>query len=417
MSIMISHVPETWKLEKLGQLFEERKEKVSDKDFAPLSVTKQGVVPQMEHVAKSDDSDNRKRVAEGDFVINSRSDRRGSSGLSNLNGSVSLINIVLTPRHGYPRFLHYLMRSYAFQEEFYRVGHGIVADLWTTRYSELKGITVALPSEQTQKEIADFLDRETDRIDQLIEKKQKLIVVLQEKQGAELDHLTFSNPSKNEWKRIPFRWVCRIPNGQVDPREQPWLEMPLIAPNHIESNTGRITHIETAKEQYAISGKYTFPKGTVLYSKIRPALAKACIAPRSGLCSADMYPLIPAKNLIPEYLLMQILSRTFTDWASIESMRVAMPKINRETLGGFKLLIPPLTTQNKLASIWTIKTQKIDTLIQKIKDSIGQLINYRTSIITESVTGQLDIKSWKKRGSTDKHLDNIEEAMRYDGYK
>ena len=171
--IMTDNAPSDWTLERIGQLFQERREKVSDKDFEPLSVTKNGVVPQMEHVAKSDDSDNRKLVRRGDFVINSRSDRRGSSGLAGQDGSVSVINTVLTPRHGYPRFLHYLLKSYAFQEEFYRYGHGIVADLWTTRMSDMKGIQVALPDLPTQKAIADFLDRETARIDQLIEKKPK----------------------------------------------------------------------------------------------------------------------------------------------------------------------------------------------------------------------------------------------------
>src|ERR1700730_8435215 len=157
---MLQHSPENWRIERLGQLFSERKEKGNHEDCEPLSVTKNGIVPQMEHVAKSDDSGNRKRVCVGDFVINSRSDRKGSSGLSEYDGSVSLISIVLKPRHGHPRFLHHLLKSYAFQEEFYRFGHGIVADLWTTRFSEMKNIKVALPDLDTQKAIAAFLDRE-----------------------------------------------------------------------------------------------------------------------------------------------------------------------------------------------------------------------------------------------------------------
>ena len=93
----IGKIPKHWKLERLGSNFIERREKVSDKDFEPLSVTKNGVVPQLDSAAKSNDGDNRKLVRKGDFVINSRSDRKGSSGLSKLDGSVSLINIVLKP--------------------------------------------------------------------------------------------------------------------------------------------------------------------------------------------------------------------------------------------------------------------------------------------------------------------------------
>lgn len=84
--------------EKINDLFSERSEKCSDKDFMPLSVTKFGVTKQLDTAVKSKDSDNRKKVLKGDFVINSRSDRRGSSGFSEYDGSVSLINIILCPR-------------------------------------------------------------------------------------------------------------------------------------------------------------------------------------------------------------------------------------------------------------------------------------------------------------------------------
>jgi len=94
---MTIHEPRGWVLYRLGQLFEERKEKVSDKDYPPLSVTMNGIVPQLETAAKSDDSDNRKLVKKGDYVINSRSDRKGSGGISPHDGSVSLISIVLRP--------------------------------------------------------------------------------------------------------------------------------------------------------------------------------------------------------------------------------------------------------------------------------------------------------------------------------
>jgi type I restriction enzyme S subunit len=140
--IMVAHAPDDWPIKRLGELFRERKEKVSDKEFAALSVTKSGIVPQLETAAKTDDGNNRKGVRAGDFVINSRSDRKGSGGLSELDGSVSLINIVLEPLRILPRFAHHLLRSPAFQEEFYRWGRGIVADLWTTRFTEMKNIRV-----------------------------------------------------------------------------------------------------------------------------------------------------------------------------------------------------------------------------------------------------------------------------------
>lgn len=151
-------VPSHWEMKKINDLFVERKEKVSDSDFAALSVTKFGVLPQLDTAVKTKDGDNRKKVCAGDFVINSRSDRRGSSGISPLDGSVSLINIILQPREGTSYYYHYLLRSHTFIEEFYRNGRGIVADLWTTRYSEMKNIMVPVPPIEEQLAIVHFLD-------------------------------------------------------------------------------------------------------------------------------------------------------------------------------------------------------------------------------------------------------------------
>ena len=71
----IGEIPVNWELSKIGSVYDERNEKVSDKDFAPLSVTKQGIVPQLETAAKTDNGDNRKLIRKNDFVINSRSVR------------------------------------------------------------------------------------------------------------------------------------------------------------------------------------------------------------------------------------------------------------------------------------------------------------------------------------------------------
>lgn len=178
----LGKIPAHWRCVKIREIFIERRNKVSDKDFPPLSVTKAGIVPQLETAAKSDDGDNRKRVNVGDFVINGRSDRKGSSGISPLEGSVSLINHVLIPRLGVNKaFLHYLLRSNFFIEEFYKNGRGIVADLWTTRYSDMKTIRLPLPPREEQDAIVRFLDAKCAKIDSLIKLKERQIALLNEK--------------------------------------------------------------------------------------------------------------------------------------------------------------------------------------------------------------------------------------------
>lgn len=262
----------------------------------------------------------------------------------------------------------------------------------------------------TQRQIADFLDRETARIDLLIEKKQRLVALLREQYFANLECMTFPQDLPVD-ELVPFRWICRIAEGQVDPTSDTWRGRILIAPNHIESKTGRLLAMETAEEQGAISGKYAIGKGTVLYSKIRPALAKACISPSAGMCSADIYPIIPDKRLRPEYLLMQLLSSRFTDWATLESMRVAMPKINRETLGGFRLRVPPLGLQDEYVSTFAAKRSSLESVADKIKASIDRLKEYRSALITAAVTGQIDVQAYGKSGTVDRRLDAIQEEM------
>ena len=170
----LPQIPEHWETIKIRELFVERNQKVSDKDYQPLSVSKGGVVPQIASVAKTDNGDNRKLVKPGDFVINSRSDRKGSSGISEHEGSVSLINLVLRPRTTRDtRFLPYLLKSLPFVEEFYRNGRGIVADLWTTRYSEMKTISLPIPPPDEQTQIVRYLDSMTAKINKLIRAKKK----------------------------------------------------------------------------------------------------------------------------------------------------------------------------------------------------------------------------------------------------
>lgn len=159
-------VPSHWEIGRIGSYFEDRREQVSDLQFPPLSVTKQGIFPQIEGVAKTENGENRKKVCVGDFVINSRSDRKGSSGVSKYEGSVSLINIVLKPNDSIvPDYCNYLFKSNRFIEEYYRAGHGIVADLWTTGYNEMRTINIALPPLDEQAKITAYLDDECDKID------------------------------------------------------------------------------------------------------------------------------------------------------------------------------------------------------------------------------------------------------------
>jgi restriction endonuclease S subunit len=164
-------VPEGWEVVKVRQHFRLRVEKVSEKDFAPLSVAKIGVVAQLADVAISmAEGDSRKLVREGDFVVNSRSDRKGSCGIAPRDGSVTTISIVLEPHDIERKFVHYLFRSIPWVEEFYRNGRGIVADLWTTRWQEMRNMWFPRPPLPEQRQIVAHIEEKTAKIDALVEK-------------------------------------------------------------------------------------------------------------------------------------------------------------------------------------------------------------------------------------------------------
>lgn len=213
----IGEIPDSWQLIKIGSIFACRNEKVSDSEFSPLSVSRGGVVPQMENVAKSDAGDNRKLVLKNDFVINSRSDRKQSCGVSSLDGSVSLINTVLYPIAAnviIPEYANVVMKNYGFAEEFYRWGHGIVADLWTTRWQEMKSIVLPLPTIDTQVCIIKDLSQKLTEVDKLIEVQQAQIEKLKEyKQSVITEAVTKGLDPTAPMKDSGVEWIGKIPDS------------------------------------------------------------------------------------------------------------------------------------------------------------------------------------------------------------
>jgi len=270
----------------------------------------------------------------------------------------------------------------------------------------LSDLPALLPPASEQTNIILFLDRETAKIDALVAEQERLIALLKEKRQAVISHAVTKGLDPNapmkesgvewmgkvpqHWGVIPLKRCCRIPNGLVDPTVGRYATLSLIAPNHVQSGTGRLLEVETADDQGAISGKYHFAEGTVLYSKIRPALRKACVAPFEGLCSADMYPIYSTK-ITPRLLLYQLLSDYFSSFAILSSDRVAMPKVNRETIGDFPMVVPPSAEQEVIVRYVDEAVAEIDRLGDRSVKVIERLRERRTALITAAVTGQIDV--------------------------
>lgn len=208
----IGKIPEGWRNARLASLYSLRATKVSDIDYPPLSVTMQGIVPQLDTAAKTNDHNNRKLVKKGDFAINSRSDRRGSCGISKYDGSVSLINTVLSPNEEMcPQFFDWLFHTTQFADEFYKWGHGIVDDLWTTGWQDMKKINVAVPPLAMQYSIADFLDAKCAEIDTLTADIQSEIDTLEKyKKSITTEAVTKGLDKNVKMKDSGIEWIGEI---------------------------------------------------------------------------------------------------------------------------------------------------------------------------------------------------------------
>ncbi len=293
-------------------------------------------------------------------------------------------------------FLHSVELSWSYGTQ-QNIGMGVVADL-----------DMAWPPVDEQHRIANFLDWKTGQIDELITKKKLLIEKLNERRAALITQavsrgLDANAPMRDSgipwlgevpkhWQVMKFGYRTRIQEGQVDPEDEPYDEMLLIAPNHIESNTGRVVDLSTARDQAAISGKYLVRNGDVVYSKIRPHLNKCAVADFDGLCSADMYPIRTEPDVIPFFLQYWMLAQPFLDYATLCSMRVAMPKLNRETLSAAPLVVPPIKEQKDIIRHLDGQLKMIDSLREKVAQVIDRLSEYRVALITAATTGKIDVR-------------------------
>jgi len=229
----LGKIPNLWGLLRIGSVYELRNMKVSDKDYPPLSVTNKGIVPQLETAAKTNAHDDRKLVKKGDFAINSRSDRRGSCGISSYEGSVSLINTILAPLGEMnPRYYDWLFHTVQFGDEFYKWGHGIVDDLWTTNWQDMKKIMIPMPDLDEQEKIAAFLDFKCGKIDALALDIQTEIDTLEEYKRSTITEMVTRglNPNvemkesnifylgkvKYDWVLTKIGYICTKLNRTFD---------------------------------------------------------------------------------------------------------------------------------------------------------------------------------------------------------
>lgn len=403
----IANAPSNWAVAPLGSHFDERNEIVSDADYPPLSVTMSGVVPQMEHVAKTDNGASRKLVRAGDLAINSRSDRKGSSGISSLEGSVSVIYTILSPRaslHG--RFAHHLLRSTAFQEEFYRWGSGIVADLWSTRYTAMKRIPLATPSLDEQRAIADYLDQETAQIDALVAKQEEFIGLLRERRSVAIDSTIGTPGDRGPAVRLKYL-LQRIDQGvspQADSSSATSSEWGVLKAGCVNRGVFREVENKRLPPNFAVDPSIVVQNGDLIVSRANgtPAyVGSAAVVrnlERNLILSDKLFRLVPAHDVNPDFLAWSMNARHYRNQveASISGAAGLANNLPLSDLRSFYFARPAFEEQERIVKELEVSTSRIDTLIARAEEHIALAKERRSALITAAVTGQIDVRTARK---------------------
>jgi len=414
----IGNVPATWQIFTIGSLFKVRNEKVNDTDYPPLSVSKGGIVPQMENVAKSDATDNRKMVLANDFVINSRSDRKQSCGVSALDGSVSLINTVLYTANGapvVPVYLNYLMKNYGFAEEFYRWGHGIVADLWTTRWQEMKSILLPIPTVEEQQQIFATISEESEKVDALINNVQKQIEKLKAYKQSLITEVVTKGldptvPMKDSGVEcvgsIPANWeVCRVRNigvpqngiskgGEFFGEGYPFVTYGDVYRNFSlpEEVSGLIRSSQEEQENYSVC------KGDIFFTRTSETIEEvgfSCVCEKTlpnATFAGFLIRLRPFNDeLVTQYAKYYFRSNHLRLFLVKEMNIVTRASLGQNLLKNIPVLLPSKDEQRHIAEELDLRCGKIDQLIAIKQKKIDKLNEYKKSLIYEYVTGKKEV--------------------------
>jgi len=402
----IGSIPCAWELSQIGTLYTERKTKVSDVDYPPLSVTMKGIVPQLATAAKTDAHDDRKLVRVGDFAINSRSDRRGSCGISEYDGSVSLINTILTPRNTMnPQYYNWLFHSTSFSDEFYSWGHGIVDDLWTTNWQDMKRIQIPIPPLAEQKAIADFLDKKCAEIDAVIEQTKTTIEEYKKlKQSVITEAVTKGIRGDRPMKDSGIEWIGEIPREwEIKVAFQLFKQVKnknegLVEQNLLSLSYGKIKRISIdtvggllpdSFDGYNIIEKDDIVLRLTDLQNDQTSL-RVGLSPERGIVTSAYLTLRNQSENTPLYLYYYL--HCFDVCKGFYGMGAGVRQgLNWDGLKLLKIALPLIDEQKEITTYLEQKCSEIDTLIEKKTALLAEMETYKKSLIFEYVTGKKEV--------------------------
>jgi type I restriction enzyme S subunit len=290
------------------------------------------------------------------------------------------------------------------------MGHGIVADLWTTRYDEMKSIMVGIPSFEEQTVIAAFLDRKTVLIDQAIGIKQKQIELLKERRQIlihkavtrGLDPNVKMKDSGVEWiGEIPEGWevkrlkdVCNINLNSLPENTNKNFEFKYVDIGSVTLETG-INNTEVYTFKNAPSRARRIAKvGDTVISTVRTYLKAIDFIDQiksSYIYSTGFAILQPKEFIYPEFLGYFVRSNAFTEQVTVNSKGMSYPAINSTDIGRLTVVHCKTIEQKQIVDYIESNNAKIATTISLKEQEIEKLKEYKSTLINYAVTGKIKV--------------------------
>ena len=411
----IGEIPSSWDTIKCGYLFRvvSLKNNIGEQN---LSVYRDyGVIPRDSrddnHNRVSEDISNYKLVEVGNFVFNKMKCWMGSLGVSKYRGIVSPSYTVCETTQPFDgKYLHHLLRSKLYIQEFESLSYGVRVGQWELRFHDFRDILSVFPPIQEQQQISNYLDHKTQQIDSLIKKTQQKIELLKEQRTSLINQVVTKglNPDV-EMKDSGVEWIGKIPrewkktkigyySDLVRGSGYQFLEQ---VDESFEGRKERVIRISDFSEFDPMFCKYEeqfenyrIRKNDILIGGTGHYFGKSIIS------SDDMFGMIHSYNIIrlvvkkiyPKYCFFYLNSQFIRELMDLSVTGSGQPFLDFERINNLIILIPPFKEQQQIVDYLDTETTKIDSTIEKETQRIDLLKEYRQSLISEVVTGKVDVR-------------------------
>ncbi|EGP8041362.1 restriction endonuclease subunit S [Campylobacter upsaliensis] len=389
----LGEIPKHWEIRRLKYLFYISKEESRDEFPNVLSLTQNGIIERDITTNKGQLAQNYigyNIVKRGDIILNPMDLSSGYAAKSTFEGVISQAYIKIRP-------LKTLNLSYyeSFFQNLYHykilwhLGKGISYDhRWTLGNDVFLNIKIPLPPLQEQKEIAEFLDSKCEKIQNYIDKKQKLITLLQEKKQALINEVVTKGLNPNiEFKNSDIEYLGLIPHHWEVRR------MKFMASIH---NGREQTEIADENGIYPIYGSggilgksmyFIYDKPSVLLGR-KGTIDKPLFVEEPFWTIDTMFYTSISKIVLPKYFYYLCLTIDFQFYISGS----AIPSMTQYDLANISFALPPLQEQKQIANFLDEKCEKINSAIEKTKRQIELIKEYKNTLINEAVCGRINLE-------------------------